>query len=275
MKRLINQRPGLGVAMLLGLLPFLLAFIIYGLNSAERLHENPDDRLLPSLAQLVQGVKMVAVDEDPRTGDIVLWADTTASLKRIGWAVGASALIALVFGVVAGMLPYVRALTSPTVTTLSLIPPMAVLPILFLAFGLDEFAKIMLIIIGIAPLLIRDLQARVMEIPVEMLIKAQSLGASSWQVALRVVLPQVLPRLIDGVRLALGPAWLFLISAEAIAAEQGLGYRIFLVRRYMSMDIILPYVLWITLLAFVVDRLLYLLNRQCFPWLYSGTAGHK
>lgn len=275
MKRLINLRPRLGTAMLLGLLPFLLVAILYGVNSAQRLHENPDDRLLPSVAQLVAGVKMVAVDEDPRTGDIVLWADTAASLKRIGWAVGASALIGLFFGVVAGMLPYLRALTSPTVTTISLIPPMAILPILFLAFGLDEFAKVMLIVIGIAPLLIRDLQARVMEIPAEMLIKAQSLGASSWQVALRVVLPQVLPRLIDGVRLALGPAWLFLISAEAIAAEQGLGYRIFLVRRYMSMDIILPYVLWITLLAFVVDRLLYLLNRQCFPWLYSGTAGNK
>lgn len=275
MKRLINLRPRLGTAMFLGLLPFLLVAILYGVNSVARQHDNPDDRLLPSLTQLVEGVKMIAVNEDPRTGQVVLWADTAASLKRIGWAVGASAAIGLLFGLVAGMLPYVRALLSPVVTTLSLVPPMAILPILFVAFGLDEFAKVMLIIIGIAPLLIRDLQARAMEIPAETLIKAQSLGASSWQVALRVVLPQVLPRLIDGVRLALGPAWLFLISAEAIAAEQGLGYRIFLVRRYMSMDIILPYVLWITLLAFVADRLLYLLNRQCFPWLHSGTAGRK
>lgn len=275
MKRLINLRPSLGAAVLLGLLPFVLLACLYGISSAQRLHENPDDRLLPSLIQLVEGVQMVAINEDPRTGDIVLWADTAASLKRIGWAVGASAVFGLGFGLLAGMLPYFRALGSPLVTTLSLIPPMAILPILFLAFGLDEFAKVMLIIIGIAPLLIRDLQARVMDIPAEMLIKAQSLGASSWQIGLRVVLPQVLPRLIDGVRLALGPAWLFLISAEAIAAEQGLGYRIFLVRRYMSMDIILPYVLWITLLAFVADRLLYLFNRQCFPWLYSGKAGHQ
>ena len=52
----------------------------------------------------------------------------------------------------------------------------------------------------------------------------------------------------------LGPAFLFLISAEAIAADVGLGYRIFLVRRYLSMDVILPYVAWITLLAFA-DRL--------------------
>ncbi|MDP2227322.1 MAG: ABC transporter permease subunit [Moraxellaceae bacterium] len=274
MKRLINIRPPIGAAIFLGLLPFFLMALLYSVNSAKRLQENPDDRLLPSFTQLVEGVKMVAVNEDPRTGQIVLWADTRASLQRIGIAIAASALVGLVFGMMAGMLPYLRALNSPTVTTLSLVPPMAILPILFVAFGLDEFSKILLIVIGVAPFLIRDLQARVMEIPAEMLIKAQSLGASSWQIALRVVLPQVLPRLVDSVRLSLGAAWIFLISAEAIAAEQGLGYRIFLVRRYMSMDIILPYVVWITLLAFTADRLLYLFNRQCFPWLQGRKPGH-
>ena len=86
--------------------------------------------------------------------------------------------------------------------------------------------------------------------PREQIVKAQTLGASTWQIAIRVVLPQIMPRLIDAVRLSLGPAWLFLISAEAIAADVGLGYRIFLVRRYLAMDVILPYVAWITLLAF-------------------------
>ncbi len=64
------------------------------------------------------------------------------------------------------------------------------------------------------------------------------------------------PRLIDALRLTLGPAWLFLIAAEAIASTEGLGYRIFLVRRYLAMDVILPYVAWITLLAFAMDWLL-------------------
>ena len=101
---------------------------------------------------------------------------------------------------------------------------------------------------------------------------AQSLGASSWQVITRVVAPQMLPRLIDSVRLQLGPAWLFLISAEAIAAEEGLGYRIFLVRRYLAMDVILPYVVWITLLAISMDVGLRALNRRAFPWLFLGRS---
>ena len=98
------------------------------------------------------------------------------------------------------------------------------------------------------------------------MIKAQTLGASTWQIILRVVLPQIAPRLLDGIRLSLGPAWLFLISAEAIAATDGLGYRIFLMRRYLAMDVILPYVAWITFLAFGMDWILRRISRHYFPW---------
>ena len=75
---------------------------------------------------------------------------------------------------------------------------------------------------------------------------------------------------MNATRLALGTAWLFLIAAEAIAAQEGLGYRIFLVRRYLSMDVILPYVAWITLLAFLLDQLLAWASRLAFPWYHAG-----
>ena len=120
--------------------------------------------------------------------------------------------------------------------------------------------------------MMRDVAQRVRELPGEQLIKIQTLGANSWQVITRMALPQTLPRLIDSVRLSLGPAWLFLIAAEAIASTEGLGYRIFLVRRYLAMDVILPYVIWITILAIVIDQLLRLANRKLFPWYNAG--GH-
>jgi NitT/TauT family transport system permease protein len=100
-------------------------------------------------------------------------------------------------------------------------------------------------------------------------VKAQTLGASSWTLILRLVLPQLLPRLLVAMRLSLGAAWLFLIAAEAIASTDGLGYRIFLVRRYLAMDVILPYVAWITLLAWLIDELLRRLTQWSFPW-YGG-----
>ena len=103
-------------------------------------------------------------------------------------------------------------------------------------------------------------------------MKAQTLGASTWQVAIRVVLPQIMPRLIEAVRLSIGPAFLFLIAAEAIASDVGLGYRIFLLRRYLAMDIILPYVVWITLLAFIIDWALAKIARRLSIRLCDGAA---
>src|SRR6185436_18623254 len=99
--------------------------------------------------------------------------------------------------------------------------------------------------------------------------KALTLGAGELQLVYRIVLPQVMPRLIDTIRLSLGGGWLFLIAAEAIASTDGLGYRIFLVRRYLAMDVIIPYVLWITLLAWLMDWGLKRLTRKAFPW-YEG-----
>ena len=171
-----------------------------------------------------------------------------------------------------GILPTVRATFGPLVTGIAVIPPIALLPVLFIAFGLGETAKVALIVIGIAPFMIRDIAAHIAALPREQIIKAQTLGANSWQVMIRVALPQAMPRLIHAVRLSLGPAWVFLISAEAIAADVGLGYRIFLVRRYLSMDIILPYVAWIALLAVTMDLLLTQASRRMFPWAHG--AGH-
>jgi NitT/TauT family transport system permease protein len=269
MKRAINIRPSKPLGLLLALLPFVIAAAFYVSASIARHAENENDRLLPDMTQLLDGIHRVALEEDKRTGDIILWTDTAASLRRLAWGVGISATSGLLFGIMTGMFPLFRSSFAPPVAILSLIPPMAILPILFVMCGLGEVSKVVLIVLGIAPVIIRDMQGRVQDLPHEQLIKAQSLGASSWQIAVRVVLPQVLPRLLDALRLSLGAAWLFLISAEAIAAEDGLGYRIFLLRRYLAMDVILPYVAWITLLAWLMDRSLRALHRWAFPWLRS------
>ena len=275
MKRLINQRPGTLGKCLLGLLPFVVIGIVYFYFSSERLAINPNDKLMPSMQSFIDAVSYLAFEPNKRTGDYVLWADTAASLQRLALGVGISALTGLIIGILVGIIPLVRAGIAPVITIISLVPPLAILPILFIIFGLGELSKVMLIVLGITPFLIRDVQLRVMALPHEIIIKAQTLGANSWQLILRVVLPQVLPKLIDAVRLSLGSAWLFLIAAEAISATEGLGYRIFLVRRYMSMDIILPYVVWITLLAFLMDYLLRRLSKSVFPWHSTDQGENK
>ncbi|MEM9144856.1 MAG: ABC transporter permease [Pseudomonadota bacterium] len=264
--RWINRKPIRVGALALSLLPFVLLLLAYAVASDIRRADNPADKLLPSLEQIGTTAVRLASEPDRRSGDILLWKDTAASLWRLALGVGIATVAALVFGVLSGLLPYAGAGLSPFFAALSLIPPLAILPILFIVFGLGEVSKVALIVIGIAPIMIRDIAQRVAEIPQEILVKAQTLGASSWAIAVRVVLPQVMPRLVQAVRLGLGPAWLFLIAAEAIASTEGLGYRIFLVRRYLAMDVILPYVVWITLLAFLIDQGLRLYARRAYPW---------
>ncbi|MBN2816859.1 MAG: ABC transporter permease [Campylobacterales bacterium] len=265
----MNLRPSKATAFFLGVLPFLIIGVFYIVASDLRLAENPNDKLLPSLSSFAEAVDRMALTPSKRTGELLFVNDTSASLQRLGLGVLISAVLALLIGIPLGFIPFVRAGLSPFVAALSMVPPMAILPILFIVFGMGELAKVALIVIGVTPLLVRDLQQRVSEIPAEQLIKAQTLGGSSWTIVLRVVLPQIMPRLFDSVRITLGTAWIFLISAEAIAATEGLGYRIFLVRRYMAMDVILPYVAWITFLAFMIDYLLKKSTQKLFPW-YSG-----
>ncbi|MDR0673830.1 MAG: ABC transporter permease [Zoogloeaceae bacterium] len=264
--RFINRHPGRGNQLLLALLPFILLLAAYFSGSAARLQDNSDDKLLPSAAQMAAAIDRAAFREDRRSGEYILWNDTAASLARLGMGLGIAACAGLALGIISGAFPLLRAGLSPFLAVASMIPPLAILPILFIVFGLDELSKVMLIVIGITPILARDLEQKAREIPRELFVKAQTLGANSWTLVLRMMLPQLCCRLFISLRLMLGPAWLFLISAEAISATAGLGYRIFLVRRYLAMDTILPYVAWITLLAWLMDYLLRQINRRCFPW---------
>jgi NitT/TauT family transport system permease protein len=270
--RLLNFKPDRTWRIALAALPFAALLTAYMMGSAARLAENPNDKLLPSLTAMGEAIRVMALQPDPRSGAYLFWTDTLSSLYLLLTALAISTLIALVLGVLIGLLPVMNATFGPVVAVASMVPPLALLPILFIIMGLGDASKIALIVIGTSLKLIRDMALRVQDLPREQLIKAQTLGASTWQIGLRVVLPQMLPRLIDAVRLEIGPAWLFLIAAEAIASDSGLGYRIFLVRRYLAMDVIIPYVIWITLLAFMMDLALRLLQRRAFPWFAGARA---
>lgn len=267
--RLINLKPNRSWRLSLAMLPFALLIVAYLFGSAARLADNPQDKLLPSPVQMADAIERMAFTEDTRSGQVLLWVDTAASLKRLALGLAIAALLGLSLGLASGIVPLFGAALSPLLTIVSMVPPLAILPVLFIVFGLEELSKVMLIVIGITPVIARDIEQRAREIPAELLIKAQTLGANTWTLILRVVLPQLLPRLLIALQLALGSAWLFLIAAEAIASTDGLGYRIFLVRRYLAMDVILPYVAWITLLAWLMDYGLKRLTRFAFPW-YEG-----
>ncbi|MDY6798567.1 MAG: ABC transporter permease subunit, partial [Pseudomonadota bacterium] len=183
--RLVNRHPGAMAAFVLGLIPFALLIMVYAMASQERLAENPNDKLLPGIEQMTAAIDRMAFQEDRRTGDYLMWVDTLASLERLGLGVGVAALLALLVGILNGVLPIVRASLAPLVSAASMVPPLAILPILFIVFGLGELSKVMLIVIGTAPIMMRDVAQRVRELPQEQFIKIQTLGANSWQMVIR------------------------------------------------------------------------------------------
>ena len=139
--RFVNRHPGRGGQLILALLPLLLLALVYFAGSATRSADNPDDKLLPSARQMVDAVTRLAFREDPRTGEYLLWSDTLASLQRFGLGLGLSALAGLGLGIAAGIFPLLRATLSPFLAAISMVPPLAILPILFIVFGLDQVSR--------------------------------------------------------------------------------------------------------------------------------------
>jgi NitT/TauT family transport system permease protein len=262
----LYARPPEKLSWLLAALPFILVVAVYLQASHLRHLDNPQDKILPTPTQMLSTVERMAFQADRRTGAYLLWSDTLASLKRLGSGVLLAAVVGLLLGLNIAVFPALNSLGHSFLTFFAMIPPLALLPILFISFGVDELAKVVLIFIGIFPVITRDVYLAVRRLPRGQITKALTLGASQVGVVYRIVLPQVVPRLLDAVRLSLGAAWLFLIAGEAIAATEGLGYRIFLVRRYLAMDVIIPYVMWITALGFILDWLLRGWIRWRHPW---------
>ncbi len=114
----------------------------------------------------------------------------------------------------------------------------------------------MLMVVGVAPTLILDACNIARSVPREQIVKAFTLKSTNADVAYRIVLKQVMPQLINSIRLNLKPLALFLFAGEMIASTDGLAYRIAIMRRHMGMDIILPYLLWVAWLLFFVDAVL-------------------
>lgn len=254
------------LGVILGLLPFAILLVVYLIGSDMRLSENPADKLMPSLEKMGNTFYRYAFIADKRTGEYLLLNDWLASMKRLTLGMSAAGFTALVLGIAMGLFPYIRRTLLPFVTFWSIVPPLAILPILFILFGVGESGKVVLIFLGAVWFMSRDLYEHVSNIPKEQIVKVLTFNASIVNIIRCVILPQIMPRLIDVARLTLGAAWLFLIASEAIAATEGLGYRIFLVRRYLAMDVIIPYVAVITLTGFMLDIMLRKANQVLYPW---------
>jgi NitT/TauT family transport system permease protein len=275
---LINARPGRVWSATLSWFLFATGIAAYLWVAEARHRENPEDRVTPTIVQMAKGMYgavMQPAEEDEQTAAeggwlaqvsrSMLWKDTRATARRFVYSL-LLLIPAVALGLHMGLFPYVGQFFLRFVLFFDKIVALSLLPILFIAFGIDELSKIMLIVIGVAPTIILDSFNLTRGVPAEQVVKAFTLGASDFDVAYRVVLRQIAPRVLNSIRLNLKGVMLFLFAGEMIASTDGLAYRIALLRRHMGMDVIIPYVLWVALLLFLVDLGMRTLNRRLHPW---------
>lgn len=195
-----------------------------------------------------------------------------ASSLRVFWGFALSCLTALPLGVLLGLRPRLGRFVNGTLEFLRHIPPLALLPLLLLWFGIGEASKTAIIVLAaFFPVLLNTVDGirRCDENLIEVGI---SLGLSEGERLRRIRLPWALPSILTGLRLGLGYSWRALIGAELIAASSGLGYLIHDAQGLSRSDIIVVAIVTMGFLGALVDDLFFRLAKHLVPW--KGGDGH-
>src|SRR5438876_8489730 len=224
---------------------------------------SPEERLvspviLPSPAEVIRSLPTLLNER-------ALLQSIAATLKRVLIGFGLAALIGVPLGIVAGSWRVVEAAGAPLALFGRNLPVAALIPLTILWFGIDETQKIMFIFIACVPFVYSDAVAAVVSVPDRYVETAQTLGAKPSQIVRKVLVPLALPDIYNSLRHLFGLAFGYIMLAELINAQHGLGYLLMTSqRRGMSAHIILILMI-IGVLAFGIDRLLYFFQRGLFP----------
>lgn len=210
------MRLGIGILAILVAWEFLHRFVV-----------NP--LLLPSPLRVVQ-----TMVELLRSGELV--TDVVASMRRIlvGYTMGC--VFGIVFGLLMARSAWVNDLLSPLLEVLRPLSPVAMLPLVLIWFGIDEFAKYFLVSYTAAIIVLLNTASGVNSMPIIRERAAACLGASERQIYLHVILPSAVPYIVTGMRTALGFSFMAIVAAELIAAENGIGYLIMQSRMLIQVD---------------------------------------
>ncbi|MCU0968154.1 MAG: ABC transporter permease [Rubrivivax sp.] len=193
-----------------------------------------------------------------------------ASLKREAVAF-AYALVAIPLGVAMGWSRTMQSLLEPVFEMLRPIPPIAWIPLAILWFGISDLQNQFIIFLGIFfPLLINTI-AGVKNVEHNIVRAARCLGASEFDVLVRVVFRAALPQIVTGVRVGLGVGWMALVAAELVGATSGLGWLISDARSVLRTDIILVGMISIGLAGLVIDQGLRWVAKKTLPWSLAMT----
>lgn len=270
----------------LGILGTAVLVIVYSYLSYRQHVRNPDDTTLPNLRQLVEGFRVVTTPETNELsiafgmnagGEKDFWdswlpRDAWATFRRLGLGLLWGCSISVVVGTLMGSYEWLAALLLPPLSFLAKVPGTAMLAVFFVLVGSGSEAMfISMIGFGVLPILTQAvyLSARD-DLHDEEINKAYTLGASNVEVIWNVVFRKILPKVLENIRLQIGPAMVYLIAAEMLVGEVGFGFRIRSQGRLQQMNVVYDYLLLLGISGLLMDQGMVALRRWLCPWFKKG-----
>ena len=253
-----------------GLVGVAAVLIVYFWMAYERHLDQPQDKLMPTASQM-WGAIQYSLTPDEFSGERPFVKDIQSSLYLFTCGMVSAVVASLVVGILAGSWPWLNALLEPLLKIASYLPPVSLIPLIFLFLGFQDTAKIFIIFIATFLPLTRALILRVQSIPEKQIWNVTVLAPSTAEMLVVLIRRVVEPGFLDDVRLQIGTAWVYLIVAELIASDAGLGYRINVASRNLDVAQILVYLAVVAFLAFFMDRTIVWFNHWKNRWYFIGT----
>ncbi|QIE45736.1 ABC transporter permease subunit [Pseudohalocynthiibacter aestuariivivens] len=208
------------------------------------------------------------IGEISRTGyqNFTLWEHLYWSLFRVivGFALGA--LVGIPLGYAMGLSDWFRGWFDPIVEFMRPVPPLALIPLVIIWAGIGESGKIILLFLAALWIMTISARAGVSGVAISKVHAAYSLGASKWQLMRYVIVPNSLPEIFTGARVAMGVCWGTVVAAELVAAEKGAGMMIMVASRFQLTDIVIMGIILIGIIGYGIDILMRKAEDWLVPW---------
>jgi NitT/TauT family transport system permease protein len=189
------------------------------------------------------------------------------STMRVWIAFAIAAVMSIPIGILMSAYRPIGAALEPIIDFIRYLPVPALVPLSIIWFGVGENTKIFLLWLGTFFQLVLMVADDMRRVPNEYFETARTVGANQRQLLTDVAFPAMMPNLLDNLRITLGWCWTYLIIAEIVAADSGLGFMIWTARRYMKTTEVMAGVVAIGIIGLVTDQLLRLLHRRAFRYL--------
>ena len=199
-----------------------------------------------------------------------LWEHLGFSIFRVLAGLALGAALGIPLGYAMGLSSFFRGWFDPVVEFMRPVPPLALIPLIIIWFGIWEAGKITLLFLAALWIMVIAARNGVAGVRLSKVHAAYSLGASKAQVLWHVIVPNSLPDILTGLRVALGVCWGTVVAAELVAAEKGAGMMILVASKFQLTDIVVMGIILIGVIGYTIDGAMRWVERRAIPWRGRG-----